>query len=374
VPDGTKRRELGRGERVLPGLYRLRLPLPWPGVPHCNAWAVRAGDGFVLFDTGMHQRGSMLELERALAMCGLALEEVRLVVCTHAHSDHCGQAPTIKERVGCEVWMHPSHDLMRGMVSDPQAVIARRLEIARQSGVPEDALRRYAAERGTPEPGFAGPLEPDRDLLDGVKVESDLGTWIAYETPGHAPSHVCFFQPQRRLLISGDHLLGRISLYFEFGYSPDPVGAFLGSLTKVERLGARLCLAGHGRTFTDVAAHIRGNQTLVAEQLAGVRAALSEEPLTAFDVVRRVQGDALSQQNAHWLISEVLGYLTHLDALGEVQRHDGDPERWSPAAAADDRGARGMDGLERSNGTTGAEGSADADVAGAPGAAGAAPA
>ena len=37
------KRELGRGERVLPGVFRLRLPLPWPGVPHGNAWAVAAG-------------------------------------------------------------------------------------------------------------------------------------------------------------------------------------------------------------------------------------------------------------------------------------------------------------------------------------------
>jgi glyoxylase-like metal-dependent hydrolase (beta-lactamase superfamily II) len=331
VPDGGKKRELARGERVLPGVFRLRLPLPWPGVPHCNAWAVRAGDGFVLFDTGMHQRGSLEELERALAMCGLALEEVVLVVCTHAHSDHCGQAPTIAQRVGCEVWMHPSHGLMRDMVADPEAVLARRLEVARQSGVPEEALRRYAAERGTPEPGFAGPLEPDRDLVTGVTLLTDLGEWVAYETPGHSPSHVCLFQPERRLLISGDHLLGRISLYFEFGYSPDPVGEFLGSLETVQRLGARLCLAGHGRTFTDVRAHIDGNRRLVEEHLAGVREALSAGPQTAFEVVRGVYGEALSQQNAHWLISQVLGYLTHLESTGAVGRLDGDPERWAAA-------------------------------------------
>ena len=55
APRGSRarKRELGRGETVLPGIYRLRLPLPWPGVPHCNAWAVAAEDGFVLFDTGM---------------------------------------------------------------------------------------------------------------------------------------------------------------------------------------------------------------------------------------------------------------------------------------------------------------------------------
>jgi glyoxylase-like metal-dependent hydrolase (beta-lactamase superfamily II) len=329
VSDVTSKRELGRGERVLPGVYRLRLPLPWPGVPHCNAWAVSAGDGFVLFDTGMQQPGSLAHLERALAMCNLKLEDTRLVVCTHAHSDHCGQAATIVEKVGCELWMHPSHELMTRMVEDPDAVLARRLEVARQSGVPVEPLRRYAAERDTSEPGIAGPIEPDRDLLNGVTVATDLGEWVVYETPGHSPSHVCLFQPERRLLISGDHLLGRISLYFEFGYSPDPVGEFLSSLDVVERLGARLCLAGHGRTFTDVHAHIAGNRDLVQEQLERVISAVGDGQPTAFDVVTAMHGDALSTQNAHWLISQVLGYLTHLEAIGRMRRVSGDPERWS---------------------------------------------
>jgi len=329
VADGTKRRELGRGERLLPGVYRLRLPLPWPGVPHCNAWAVSAGEGFVLFDTGWHGPESMANLERALAMCKLRLEDARLVVCTHAHSDHCGQAATIVERVGCELWMHPSHELMSRMLEDPEAVAEQRLEVARQSGVPEEPLRRYAAERGKPEPGIAGPLEPDRNLVSGVSVDTDLGEWIAYETPGHAPSHVCLFQPERRLLISGDHLLGRISLYFEYGYSPNPVGEFISSLDLAEGLGARLCLAGHGRSFTDVQAHIAGNRALVAEHLAATLAAVRGGEPTAFDVVRVVHGDSLSQRNAHWLISQTLGYLTELEARGDARRIAGEPERWT---------------------------------------------
>jgi glyoxylase-like metal-dependent hydrolase (beta-lactamase superfamily II) len=329
VADVTSRRELGRGERVLPGVYRLRLPLPWPGVPHCNAWALSAGDGFVLVDTGMHNEQSIAHLERALAMCNLRLEDVSLVVCTHAHSDHCGQAVPIAEQAGCELWMHPSHELMNRLVEDPEAVLARRLEVARQSGVPEEPLRRYAAERGSSNPGIVGPLRADRDLLDGVTVQSDLGDWVAYETPGHAPSHVCLFQPERRLLISGDHLLGRISLYFEYGYSPDPVGEFLRSLDVVERLGARLCLAGHGRTFTDVHAHIHGNRALVEEHFAKVLEALADRELTAFDVVGAVYGESLSQQNGQWLLSQTLGYLTHLQSTGAVRQIPGDPERWT---------------------------------------------
>lgn len=326
------KRELGRGETVLRGVYRLRLPLPWPGVPHCNAWAVAADEGFVLFDTGMHQPDSLENLERALAMCGLRLEETRLVVCTHAHSDHYGQAATIVQRAGCELWMHPNHAHMTRMAEDPEAMLARRLEVARQSGVPEEPLRRYAEQRrssamGT---GIAAVIEPDRDLLTGVTIETALGPWTTYETPGHAPSHVCLFQPERRLLISGDHLLGRISLYFDYGSSPDPVGEFLHSLDVVQRLGARLCLPGHGRTFADVHAHIEGNRKLVHERLESVSRALAQHaPLSAFELVPHVYGDTISQQNAHWLLSKILCYLTHLQALGRAQLVAGEPERWT---------------------------------------------
>jgi glyoxylase-like metal-dependent hydrolase (beta-lactamase superfamily II) len=335
VSDVLSRRELGRGERVQPGLYRLRLPLPWPGVPHCNAWAIAAGDGFVLFDTGMHDADSLAHLERALEMCNLRLEQAKLVVCTHAHTDHCGQAATIVERAGCELWMHPNHENLNRMISDPDAVFARRLEIARQSGVPEQPLRRYAAERSERGSGIAGPIDPDRDLVAGVSIGTDLGEWIVYETPGHAPSHVCLFQPERRLMISGDHLLGRISLYFDYGYSPDPVGEFVNSLGAVEKLGARLCLPGHGRTFADVHAHIQGNRALVEERLTRVLEALDGRELTVFELVPHVYGGSLSQQNAHWLLSKILCYVTHLHALGKVERiagtssQEGEPERWT---------------------------------------------
>lgn len=324
----TRNRELGRGERTLAGVWRLRLPLPWSGVPHGNAWAVKAGDGIVLFDTGMHQPGSMMELERALAMCGLGIGDVRLLVCTHAHSDHYGQAATICERAGCELWMHPKYKHMSAEAADPQATLERRIEVARQSGVPEEPLRRYAAERKGHESGIAKVIAPDRALVPGVEVMTDLGPWSVHETPGHAPSHVCLFQPERRLLISGDHLLGRISLFFDFGYSPDPVGEFVSSLDVVERLGARLCLPGHGRTFTDVLAHIQGNRELVAERLEKVSAAIAAEPLTAFEVVPRIYSEELATHGGPWLLSEVLAMLTHLQALGRAERTGDEPVRW----------------------------------------------
>jgi glyoxylase-like metal-dependent hydrolase (beta-lactamase superfamily II) len=332
MPTPARKRELGRGERVLPGVWRLRLPLPWPGVPHGNAWAVAAGDGIVLFDCGIHEPGSLAHLERALGMVNLRLESVRLLVCTHAHSDHYGQAATIVERTGCELWMHPNHGHMSRAARDPQAWLEQRLEIARQSGIPEEPLRRYVEQRRTDDIGLSGFVEPHRELVEGVTVATDLGDWRVVETPGHAPSHVCLFQPERRVLISGDHLLGRISLYYDYGYSPDPAGEFLQSLEKVEDLDARLCLPGHGRTFTDVRAHIHGNRELVAERVQKVLDAISVEPLTVVEIVPHVYGQALTPLTANWWLSETLCYLQHLEMTGRAERIAGEPERWIAAA------------------------------------------
>jgi glyoxylase-like metal-dependent hydrolase (beta-lactamase superfamily II) len=323
-------RAVGRGERVLPGVWRLRLPLPWPGVPHCNAWAIAAGDGVVLVDTGVHEPGSMRHLERALEQVGLRVEHVRLVVCTHAHADHCGQAATVAERAGCEVWMHPRSDHLFRQVEDADAVLARRLEIARMSGVPAEPLRRWADARRGQGPLAAFPLEVHRDLVPGVQVQTDLGPFDVIETPGHAPSHVCLHQPERRLLLSGDHLLGRVSLYFDVGWSADPVGEFLESLDRVEALDARLALSGHGRPFTDVAGHVRANRELVAQQLDTVRAVLREEALSAYDIAPRVFGEAFGEATGAWLFTETMAFLGHLERRGEARRLPGDPERWAP--------------------------------------------
>jgi glyoxylase-like metal-dependent hydrolase (beta-lactamase superfamily II) len=336
-----RQRELGRGERVLPGLWRLRLPLPWPGVPHCNAWALAAGSGVVLVDTGMHEPGSLAQLELALHQVRLRLEHVRLVACTHAHSDHYGQAAPIVERAGCELWMHPNHAHATRPLQDPELALARRLEVARQSGVPEAALALYAERaKGFPS-GIAAWREPDRALVAGVEIETDLGSWTVYETPGHAPSHVCLFQPERRLLISGDHLLGRVSLYFDYGWTPDPVGEFLRSLDLVEGLDARLCVAGHARPFTDVGAHIAANRKLVHERLRAVAATLEGEPRTVVEIVSEVFGEPLTDLNAGWWLPETLCYLRHLEADGQVRREPIEapgaaaeaaaPERWRKA-------------------------------------------
>ncbi|MFZ0090666.1 MAG: MBL fold metallo-hydrolase [Solirubrobacteraceae bacterium] len=325
----TRQRELGRGERVLPGLWRLRLPLPWAGIPHCNAWAIAAGSGIVLVDTGMYEPGSMAQLERALDQVGLQLEQVALVICTHAHSDHWGQAAPIVDRAGCELWMHPNHAMAFASAAAPEAALARRLEVGRMSGVGERALAAYAARAKESPSGVARIIEPTAPLTAGVQIDTDLGTWTVHETPGHTPSHVCLHQPERRLLISGDHVLGRISLFFDYGYCTDPVGEFMHSLDVVDALDARLALSGHGKPFVDVPGHIAANRRLVRERLERVAAAVADAPRTALAVAPYVYDEQLDAGNTSWFLTQTLCYLRHLEQTGRaVAQLDGAAQQW----------------------------------------------
>jgi glyoxylase-like metal-dependent hydrolase (beta-lactamase superfamily II) len=325
----ARRRELARADRVLPGLWRLRLPLPWPGVPHGNAYAIAAGDGVVLVDTGLHEPGSMRQLELALGQAGLRVEHIRLVVCTHAHSDHYGQAAPIMERSGAPLWMHPNHSHMTKAARDPERAFEHRFEIARQSGVPAEALAAYREARGTSF-GIAEIVLPDRDLLPGLELETDLGTWQVHETPGHAPSHVVLHQPERGLLLSGDHLLGRVSLYYDFGYTPDPVGEFLSSLDVVDRLPVQLILSGHGRPVRGARELTEANRRAVRERMHRIRTALSDGSRTAFDVVpEMLDAELPGPMMVGWGLTEALCYLNHMELDGEVAKVEGeDTDHW----------------------------------------------
>ncbi len=321
-----------RTERIQPGIWRLRLPCPWPGVPHGNAWAMQRGAGLVLFDTGVGGRGRLRMLDIALAQAGFGVEDVKLVVCTHAHSDHYGLAASICAENGCELWMHPRWEHIRLQADDPQAALEQRLEVGRMSGVPISALDRYRAERSDkPEDLIDAIRPPDRDLVPGVEVETDLGTWQVVETPGHAPSHVCLHQPERRLLVSGDHLLGRAVLFFDHGHSPDPVAEYLTSLDRVEGLAVDLCLPGHGKPFRDPRAKVADVRRQVGELLDRVRAQLADgaEP-TAFEVVEGIVGpEHLSAGTGGFVLQIVLSCLDHLATLGEARPvPDSDPQRW----------------------------------------------
>ena len=257
---------------MLPGVWRLRLPLPWPGVPHGNAWAVARGDGIVLFDTGMGGKGRLRQLDLALAQAGFGVEDIGWSSAPTPTPTTTGSPPRSSRRPAASSGCTRPGSTSGCWPTTRRRRSSARLEVARQSGVPPAALERYREARSDDEEtGIDAIRAPDRELVPGVEVETDLGAWQVYETPGHAPSHVVLHQPERKLMISGDHLLGRTVLFFDYGHTPDPVGEFLTSLDAVEPLDVDLCLPGHGRPFRDPEAKIAEARRQVDELLGRVR-------------------------------------------------------------------------------------------------------
>jgi glyoxylase-like metal-dependent hydrolase (beta-lactamase superfamily II) len=317
---------------IVPGLWRLRLPTGWPGIDHVNAYVIdRAqGDGVVLVDCGTAGDPSCVEaLEAALAQAGgRTLEDVRLLVATHAHSDHIGTAPLVIARGGGELWAHPDDAHFTAAFREPERIAAARERRARREGVPEARLEAYRTTREEQE-GALGVLAPDRPLRDGDVVDTALGPWEVLETPGHSPSHVCLVQREWRLLIAGDLLCAAFVPWMDYGCSPDPVGESLASLERVEALGeiAR-ALPGHGRPIADVPATIALTRAGFAQRLEATRAALAHGPAGAYEIATRMFGAEDDDIEATGHLTEVLSYLRHLRLAGEVVRERNDDDTY----------------------------------------------
>jgi glyoxylase-like metal-dependent hydrolase (beta-lactamase superfamily II) len=312
---------LSGARQVVPGVWRLRLPMAWPTVDHVNAYVIERDDGIMLVDCGTAGDPSCLEaLDVALAQTGHDLADVRALAATHAHSDHVGLAPHVVARSGAEVWAHPSvevgyYDILR----HPERFAVARRERARREGVPDARLAAYGSVQEELE-GTLGPVTADHALLDGARLPSTLGDWEVVETPGHAPSHVCLLQREHRLLIAGDLVCTAFSPWLDYGFTADPLAETLASLDRIDALGAiDYALPGHGRPLDDLGGIVDGHRRAFVQRLDAVRAAVAERPAGGFALATALHGE-LDDFVAVGRLGETLAHLAHLRRRGEVVR------------------------------------------------------
>jgi glyoxylase-like metal-dependent hydrolase (beta-lactamase superfamily II) len=297
---------------VVPGLWRLRIPIGWEQMTHVNAYIVEA-DELTLVDCGGAGHPSCAQaLEVALEQTGHALDEIGRLVFTHVHSDHMGQAQFVVERSGAEVWSHPNDAHFYDAVRETERIVAARERRARQEGVPEHRLEVYRTAREELE-GALGPVERTHALTDGVTVSG----FEVIETPGHAPSHVCLIRGD--VAIVGDLICPAFVPWLDYGYSADPLAETLASLDALEETGATLALPGHGRPITDVAATIEATRTGFGLRLDATRQALRDGPAGAYELTTRIWGEE-ADLPATGHMTEVLSYLRYLRGRGEITR------------------------------------------------------
>lgn len=311
---------------VLPGIHLLHLPLPMkPTI--VNVYLVDGGDEWALVDTGMHSGDSVAAFDAALAQLGIAPDRIRTIICTHHHPDHFGTSRLYRERTGATLYLHPAeYERALGFLPADRPIEVMQFFLAH--GLP---LSRFG---NVPRPhDIWGSLyvvaPPDQPLADGDVLTIGRRRVEVVWTPGHAPGHCVLYFPAERAMIAGDHLLPKITPHVGLvpGSTGNPLGDFLASQEKVQRLDVRLVLPAHGGPFAD---HRHRAQQIIQHHRARLSDILDlarREPRHAYDIARRAfafdsdspltyQFPATFETLAH------LEYLRHAGALVSETRDD----------------------------------------------------
>ncbi len=311
-----------RTTEVVPGVWRLCLPMHHHGVLNVNAWALRRDDGLLLVDTGMP---GAEPLAVALRQIGATLGDVREVVCTHAHLDHAGGLAGVRDASGADAWLHA------GAFGPPAEVPPNRRSLDR-AGMPAELVE--AVARIDARDDIVDVSDVARPLPDDATFVTEHGAWRVIATPGHDPAHVCLHAAEAGLLISGDQLLAPRQIVLDAGLGAAAMPTMLASLDALLALEARLALPGHGPAIADVpaaAARVRDALGARLERTAAVLAAASA-PATPYELLLAVHGAGgpLSADQGRWWLPALECDLLRLEQSGRAERVGGEhgPERW----------------------------------------------
>lgn len=299
------------------GVYWLRLPLPFE-LDHVNVYLIRDSDGWMIVDTGLNTpetQAIWLQVISGLQSSG----SLTRVLITHAHPDHVGLAGWLQMRVGAQVLM-----------TEAEREVARRSQLPRngtdrddywqRAGVPE-LMAAWARSR--PEADLS-PLPDSVDLLsDGDPLVVGGETWYVMIGRGHASEHACLYSPTRRLLISGDQMLPRMSPIvgvWEFSETSNPLQDWFRSLDGLEALPEdTLVLPAHDEPFVGVRTRARSLRDRHIRKLERLLDACRSEPRTTFSLARELYPRHLSHFQTVFACAETLAHLHFLKAAQQVE-------------------------------------------------------
>ncbi|MFH2111910.1 MAG: MBL fold metallo-hydrolase [Candidatus Bathyarchaeota archaeon] len=180
----------------------------------CSNIYVIGREKATIIDTGVGNRANPLWPQ--FEELGIRPRNIDKVVITHAHHDHAMGAFLILERARPKVYVHEKDT----------TYIATRLG---------DALVR---------------------VNEGDVIETELWPLEVYWTPGHTEGGMCLYNPERKILFSGDTVFPD-GYYGRYDGESGSFEAIVDSLRKLDGLDVEALLSGHGSpVITDGNKHI----------------------------------------------------------------------------------------------------------------------
>ena len=177
-----------------------------------------------------------------------------------------------------------------------------------------EAAPRLAEELSADVLGPEGVADVNRILRDGDEVETDAGTLVAVDTPGHTRHHLAFHWPRRAAVFVGDLLLGRGDTTWVAEY-PGCVADYLDSLEHLRGLAPDVLYPTHGPPLTDPMAAVDRFEAHRLERVEQVREARRRHPdADAETLVDVVYGDTVPTAMRGAARRSLEAVLHHLDA------------------------------------------------------------
>lgn len=328
-------------EKVRPGLWSIPVPIPNNPLRYVLVYALELDSGVAIVDAGWNTEDAFSALCSGLEEAGGSLADVQAVLVTHIHPDHYGLAGRVREESGAWIGLHPDDaEMLQARYIETDNLLAQMRVFLEDAGVPPMKL---------PDLNMASMMirsqvtmaEPDVLFEDGRLVEAPGWDLKAIWTPGHSPGHVCFYSEEQRLLLSGDHVLPRITpnIGVHSQQFPNPLGHYLESLLKVQNLGVDEVLPAHEYRFADLRARLDEIIIHHADRLAEIERLLHDSPgLTAWELSVRLTWsrpwDKIPEFMQRAAVGETVAHLVLLENHQRVRRDGSMPGRFQLVSEA----------------------------------------
>jgi glyoxylase-like metal-dependent hydrolase (beta-lactamase superfamily II) len=324
-------------EQVRPGLWSLPVPIPAVPLGYVLCYAFEVPGGVVLVDPGWNATESLLALQAGLERVGARLADVRGVLVTHIHPDHYGLAGQVREASGAWIGLHPADAaLIPDRYEDVDELLARIDRWLRAAGAPENAVEEL---RGVSMliRRFVVAARPDVLLEHGDRPEVPGWRLVALHTPGHTPGHLCFHEERTGVVLTGDHVLPRISpnVSFHPQSTGNPLGDYLASLKQLHAYPGP-ALPGHEHRFDDLPGRVEALAAHHEKRLASAEGVVAAGADTVWAVASRLRWSRPWPEIGGFMrraaIGETQAHLIELERRGRLTSSGETPTRWRAAA------------------------------------------
>lgn len=204
-----------------------------------NIYLIEQGDSFVVIDTGM-SAGQIDRLEAALSGRGRSMDAISHILITHAHPDHVGGLPALQAKATSSVTY--AHRQEARVIRGEMAVISPRSEDL------TGFSRVMYAMMPTPSVPIA---RVSKEIAEGDSLDDVVPGLQVIDLPGHAPGHIGFWWPERRVLFAGDAMMRYLGgLRMPIRAASVDWDGVKESIKRVAALDVDVLCLGHGRPIT----------------------------------------------------------------------------------------------------------------------------